>query len=83
MNHTNSWSHETELEAESASASNARDFVCLHLDEHDLSHLVDDMRLVTSELATNALVHAHTPFTVTLAAGRGRRCSSPCRTDRP
>lgn len=62
------WSHRTVLVAEPMSASRARDFVCLHLAEHSLLYLVEDIRLVVSELATNAMVHARTPFTVTLAA---------------
>lgn len=69
MNHGSSWSHETELAAELVSASNAREFVRLHLGEHDLSYLEDEIRLVVSELATNALRHARTPFTVTLHGG--------------
>ena len=60
------WSHETVLAAEAASASRARDFVCLHLVEHGLLYLVEDVRLVVSELATNALDHAHTSFLVRL-----------------
>lgn len=60
------WSHETTLAAELVSASLARDFIELHLGEHDLAHLTDDVQLVVSELATNALLHAGTPFTVTL-----------------
>lgn len=64
--HSSGWSHETALAAELVSASLARDFIELHLDEHDLAHLSDDVQLVVSELATNALLHAGTPFTVTL-----------------
>ena len=60
------WSHETVLAGECASASRARDFVCLHLVEHGLLYLVEDVRLVVSELATNALGHAHTSFLVRL-----------------
>lgn len=65
------WSHQTVLVAEPVSASRARDFVCLHLVEHNLRYLAEDIRLVVSELATNAMVHARTPFTVTLSAGDG------------
>ena len=36
---------------------------------HGLPYLVDDVRLVVSELAANAMVHAQTPFTVTLVEG--------------
>ena len=61
-----SWSHATELAPVRASASAARDFVRLHLREHGLGALVDDVGLVVSELATNAVKHACTPFTVRL-----------------
>ena len=64
--HPSGWSHETALAAEAVSASLARDFIELHLRAHDLAHLSDDVQLVVSELATNALLHAGTPFTVTL-----------------
>lgn len=60
------WVHETVLSAHPASAHRARDFVSMHLVEHGLLHLVDDLRLAVSELATNAVQHARTPFTVTL-----------------
>ena len=66
MNVHRTWSHETELPARARSASQARAFVSRHLLDHKLAHLVDDIRLVVSELATNAMVHAQTPFTVTL-----------------
>ena len=65
------WSHETLLAAEPRSAGLAREFVCLHLLAHHLPHLVEDMRLVVSELATNAVVHAQTPFLVTLSGRSG------------
>ncbi len=67
MNQIPGWSHETVLAAEPLSASKARDFICQHLVAHDLLYLVEDVRLVTSELATNAMVHARTPFIVTLS----------------
>ena len=46
----------------------ARRFVREHLTGHDLPLLVDDVTLVASELATNALRHAGTEFTVTIPA---------------
>jgi anti-sigma regulatory factor (Ser/Thr protein kinase) len=61
------WSHQIVLAANPLSASKARDFVCFHLVEHDEVDLVDDVRLVVSELATNAVAHAQTPFVVTLS----------------
>jgi anti-sigma regulatory factor (Ser/Thr protein kinase) len=62
------WSHQATFEASPICASQARAFVCHHLVDHRLLYLVDPVRLVTSELATNALVHAQTAFSVTLAA---------------
>ena len=61
------WSYEFEFPAHATSASKARSVVGQRLVEHELRYLVDDVQLVVSELATNALTHARTPFTVTLA----------------
>ena len=63
------WSYETLLAAEPGSAAKARAFVLQHLVEHRLLYLVDDVRLVVSELAANAVVHARTAFTVRLEGG--------------
>jgi anti-sigma regulatory factor (Ser/Thr protein kinase) len=63
-----SWSHQATFEGSPICASRARDFVTHRLVEHRLLYLVDPVRLVASELATNALVHAQTAFTVTLEA---------------
>ena len=60
------WSHETQFPAEVESVPRTRHFVCTHLIDHRLLYLVEDVRLVVSELATNAIRHANTPFTVTL-----------------
>lgn len=62
------WSHQATFEASPLSASRARDFVTRRLIDHRLLYLVDSVRLVASELATNALVHAQTAFGVTLEA---------------
>jgi len=62
------WSHEIELAADPVSAGRARHFVDLHLVEHQLRYLVEDVRLVASEFATNAALHARTPFTVGLGS---------------
>lgn len=66
MGQANYWSHATALPGEAESVSRARHFVCSHLVEHRLSHLVDDVQLVVSELAANAVQHARTPFKVIL-----------------
>ncbi|GAB2876386.1 ATP-binding protein [Nocardioides pacificus] len=66
------WSHSTTRDALPISASQVRAFVTHHLVDHRLPYLVDPVRLVASELATNALVHAQTAFSVTLAASDTR-----------
>jgi hypothetical protein len=66
MEHETLWSHEVDLAADAGSAAKARAFVVHHLVEHRLLYLVDEVRLVASELATNAVVEAQTAFTVTL-----------------
>lgn len=62
------WSYHATFEASPISASQARAFVSRHLVDHRLLYLVDPVRLVASELATNALVHAQTAFSLTLSA---------------
>ena len=66
MNQATLWSHQMQLPAEVQSVPKARHFVCTVLIEHRFLNLVEGVRLVVSELATNAVRHAHTPFTVTL-----------------
>jgi anti-sigma regulatory factor (Ser/Thr protein kinase) len=66
MSTTSHWSHSLQLSAEPASASLAREFVCSQLSNAGLPDLVDDLRLVVSELVTNAISHARTPSTVVL-----------------
>lgn len=61
--------YEASLSADPFSASSARNFVRLHLVEHGLDHLVEDARLVASELATNAVRHAPSVFTIMLEIG--------------
>jgi anti-sigma regulatory factor (Ser/Thr protein kinase) len=61
------WSHQNVFAAEPMSAALARDFVGRHLAAHHLWHLVEDVCLVASELATNAVAHAQTPFAVDLS----------------
>lgn len=60
-----------ELHASLANAATARTFVADYLTEHDLSHLVESACQVVSELATNAIVHARTSFTITMSQADG------------
>ena len=62
------WSHGIKLAADPVSAARSREFVRQHLAGHGLSYLSADVELVVSELATNAMVHAATSFTVSLHA---------------
>jgi hypothetical protein len=63
---TTAWFSDVRLLAQPSSVPRAREFVRLQLFEHLLSSLTDDVELVVSELATNALVHAQTAFRVVL-----------------
>lgn len=65
------WSHETVLAPVPVSALKARRFVCAHLAEHRLRYLMDPVRLVASELATNAILTSPTPFRLTLSRSEG------------
>src|SRR3954447_6550367 len=71
MIQTTDWSHETVFAAEPISASLAREFVGSHLLAHDLLQLVEDVSLVVSELATNAVMHARSEFMLTLSRDNG------------
>lgn len=66
MSQATLWSHETQFPSEVESVPRARHFVCSLLIDHRLLYLVEDVRLVVSELATNAVRHAKTPIIVTL-----------------
>jgi len=60
------WSQQLSLPPDVTSPSRARDFVRTQLNTHGPASLVDDVELVVSELATNAVVHAGTPLLVIL-----------------
>ena len=62
------WSDDLELPVQPVSVSMARDFARRLLVAHGMSHLTDDITLVVSELATNAMAHAATSFRVSLHA---------------
>jgi len=57
--------------AQPASVTAARRFVTDAVIDAGATDLVDDARLLVSELATNAVVHARTEFSVTVHAGSG------------
>lgn len=61
------WTYDVRLAPERQSAARARSFVSSQLIEHRLLRLVDPVRAVVSELAANVIVHARTPFVVTLS----------------
>jgi anti-sigma regulatory factor (Ser/Thr protein kinase) len=54
------------LPAEATSPQRARDFVAATLDDWRLAEIRDLARLLTSELVTNAVMHARTDVTVTV-----------------
>jgi anti-sigma regulatory factor (Ser/Thr protein kinase) len=65
------WTRHDSWEAVPASVPMARGFVTAQLEQHALTPILHEVRLVVSELATNAVLHARTPFTVTLARQNG------------
>ena len=71
MIHTVPWVHEAVFPAESSSPSQARLFVSMRLFEHGLERLGDDLSVVVSELATNAVLHARSQFSVRLEGTGG------------
>jgi anti-sigma regulatory factor (Ser/Thr protein kinase) len=60
------WSYTHTWAADPTHVSRARAFVSTHLTLHGLTDVVPDAQLVVSELATNAVMHTGTPFTVTV-----------------
>ena len=66
------WSYQALLPSDLRSASFAREFVSHRLAAHDLQHLVLDVRLVASELATDAVLRARRPFRLSLRGGDRR-----------
>ena len=55
------WLEVLVLPLDHAGAGAARDFASTSLEWHDLAYLEDRIRLVVSELVTNALMHASQP----------------------
>src|SRR4051794_11905195 len=66
------WSHETTLTSEVTSAREARNFVRRHLLDHHQPELVDDVRLVASELTGLLIAYeGQGSFTISLQGGGG------------
>ncbi len=65
------WTYRRRWAPDRTVVAEAREFVTTHLAHHELPHLAADAALVVSELATNAVVHARTPFEVTLQRTNG------------
>ena len=65
------WSHRASWAGDPQHVAEARTFVAGHLIQNGLLSEVDAVGLVISELATNAVIHAGTPFTVTLGRSNG------------
>jgi sigma-B regulation protein RsbU (phosphoserine phosphatase) len=58
--------------AQRASVAAARQFVTESLLDAGVTSVLDDARLLVSELATNAVVHANTDFSVAVHVSAGR-----------
>src|SRR4051794_15236679 len=72
MEHPRYWSHETTLLSQRTSARAARTFVRAHLLKHQQTALIDDVRVVASELAEMLISHdGHGSFNVSLRGGGG------------
>ncbi|WP_162259397.1 ATP-binding protein [Phycicoccus sp. Soil803] len=65
------WTRQATWAGTPRNVGHARAFVTKHLIHNGLSSEVDVLRLVVSELATNAVIHAVTPFTVTVGRING------------
>lgn len=61
------WTYRAAFTAQPERVAQARAFVSSHLGEAPLATAADAVTLVVSELATNAVLHAATPFTVSLS----------------
>jgi len=64
-------SREASFEADVGSVPAAREFVRQALDDWGSSHLADEASLVVTELATNAVLHARSPYEVRLRHANG------------
>jgi anti-sigma regulatory factor (Ser/Thr protein kinase) len=67
MSRISEWSYDEAWACHPDNVAQARAFVSRHLLDGGLPVIVDDARLVVSELATNAVLHARTPFGVRIS----------------
>jgi anti-sigma regulatory factor (Ser/Thr protein kinase) len=67
MSTTSQWSYDEGWPCQPENVAKARAFVSSHLLDDGLPVIVDEAQLVVSELATNAVIHAGTPFGVTIS----------------
>jgi anti-sigma regulatory factor (Ser/Thr protein kinase) len=67
----NTWTHSQSWSADVTAVAAARHFVSTSLLSHGCDTFMADASLVVSELATNAVLHAGTPFTVTVEGRDG------------
>jgi anti-sigma regulatory factor (Ser/Thr protein kinase) len=67
MSRTSVWSYHKAWPCHVENVAEARAFVSVHLVDGGLPIIVEYAQLVVSELATNAVVHARTPFGVTIS----------------
>ena len=65
------WSHQAGWSCAAQHVAEARQFVHQHLEHHGTATVAAEVSLVVSELATNAVLHAATPFTVILSRRDG------------
>lgn len=71
MSDVSTWAGQGYWPAETSSVAAARAFVCRHVTRRECPALAAQVSLVVSELATNAVVHARTPFVVTVGGTHG------------
>lgn len=66
------WTVQTQWPPDPRHVGDARRFVADRLAADDLAHMADAAGLIVSELATNAVRHAHSPFRVTMVRDEHR-----------
>jgi anti-sigma regulatory factor (Ser/Thr protein kinase) len=66
MHRTSEWSYDAVWPSDAENVGKAREFVVGHLVDYGVP-VVDEVQLVVSELATNAVAHARTDFGVTIS----------------